>query len=403
MRHVVNLNKGVLGQGDSAELWEEIISHIPDEVLLKKDVKILSVACGHCTEAVVIAKRMIALGISKEEVNDAIYLIDKYTMFTNPAKALYGFKNVITEDFLTWETDMKFDVIAGNPPFHHPTNKSQKIWVDFTVKAKEVAADDGIICLVTPNAWIKKPDNRAFTAATDVFASGLSFIRMDCNEFFQVGEDVGYWVVNLDYIGPYQISDNGYVSSSRYRKEPILFEFKDQLVHSLKMKFLSGATLRQTKIIDFYYSTAQAIEQKKISTTKTKEYPIPVFISAVTQYYTKKEFVTKGYKLILNKSGYYFANPINKYMMVTSTEWHGVGENGVGVPVSSPVEGAKLREIYSKKLFRFFINNEKSSGFNSGLLALPIMNTSKVWTDKALYKHFGLTQEEIAYIEANVK
>jgi hypothetical protein len=62
-RYLTDFSKGILGQPDSVDLWTEIINHIPDEILLKPDVKILSVACGHGTEAVLIANRMLALGI----------------------------------------------------------------------------------------------------------------------------------------------------------------------------------------------------------------------------------------------------------------------------------------------------------------------------------------------------
>ena len=117
MRFATILSLGVLGKADSIVMWRGIISNIPDSVLLKPNVRILCVACGHGTTAIVLAKRMLALGISKEAVNDSLYLLDKYIVFTNPVKKVYGFKNVITADFLTWKTDMKFDVIVGNPPY----------------------------------------------------------------------------------------------------------------------------------------------------------------------------------------------------------------------------------------------------------------------------------------------
>jgi hypothetical protein len=55
---------------------------------------------GHGTPAIVIAKRMLALGPSKSDVQDSIWLLDKYYVFTNPAKKVLGFTNVVTADFL---------------------------------------------------------------------------------------------------------------------------------------------------------------------------------------------------------------------------------------------------------------------------------------------------------------
>ena len=37
MRFVTDLSKGILGKPDSVEVWEQIISSIPDETFLKKD------------------------------------------------------------------------------------------------------------------------------------------------------------------------------------------------------------------------------------------------------------------------------------------------------------------------------------------------------------------------------
>ena len=95
MKFAVDLTKGVLGSNDPVSLWEDITSYIPDAVLLDPNVRILSIACGHCTEAIVIAKRMLSLGISKSSVQDSIYLLDKYRQFTNQATVKYGFKNTL--------------------------------------------------------------------------------------------------------------------------------------------------------------------------------------------------------------------------------------------------------------------------------------------------------------------
>ena len=89
MKFVTDLSKGVLGQADSIVMWNDIISNIPDSVLLKPNARILCVACGQGTPAIVLARRMMALGISKEAVNDSLILLDKYIHFTNFVKSNY--------------------------------------------------------------------------------------------------------------------------------------------------------------------------------------------------------------------------------------------------------------------------------------------------------------------------
>ena len=61
--------------------------------------------------------------------------------------------------------------------------------------------------------------------------------------------------------------------------------------------------------------------------------------------------------------------------------------------------------LFKSKLFRLFFTHVRYGMHNeAGVLnALPKLDLTKKWTNEALYKHFGLTQEEIDYVEANAK
>jgi predicted RNA methylase len=115
-----------LGDPDSEELWTNIIDQIPDEVFLNPDIKILNVACGYGTESMVIVRRMRKLGFEDDYINNRIYVLDKAIWATNRMMLHGRFKNVIRADFLTWETDMKFDIVVGNPPFGKNANLAMK-------------------------------------------------------------------------------------------------------------------------------------------------------------------------------------------------------------------------------------------------------------------------------------
>lgn len=71
------------------------------------------------------------------------------TFYPN-VKVVYG-------NLLGWETDMKFDVIVGNPPYQSKSDKSdtktQSIWDKFVKLSLNITKIDGYICLVHPSGW----------------------------------------------------------------------------------------------------------------------------------------------------------------------------------------------------------------------------------------------------------
>jgi hypothetical protein len=162
MRFVTDLSKGILGESDSTDLWTEIIRHVDDSKLLDPNSLILILSCGHGTEADVLSKRMLALGVSKEDIQNRLYLLDKYHVFTNRALRR-GYKNVVTTDYLEWNTNMKFNVILGNPPYQDPTGQNT-IYPKFYAKAVDMLAPGGTLAMITPPAiipglWgVKQPD-----------------------------------------------------------------------------------------------------------------------------------------------------------------------------------------------------------------------------------------------------
>jgi hypothetical protein len=80
-------------------------------------------------------------------------------------------------------------------------------------------------------------------------------------------------------------------------------------------------------------------------------------------------------------------------------------QHGVYVTVSNAAEGKRVVKVLSSKLYRAMLQICKYSGWGlfRVIMMLPAVDRSIDWTDEALYKHFGLTKAEIAYVEANAK
>lgn len=198
MKFATDLSKGILGSADSQEMWIKSLAEISDSILLRPNVRILCVACGHSTEAIILAQRMLALGIQPEQVNHSIWLIDKYQVFTNHAKLVYGFKNVITADFLDWNNDMKFDAIVGNPPFQGEGGGGgqNKIYDPICRKTLTMLKDDGVMLFVTPASVTK--NSKRFSL---VGQPGLKTVDFTADDYFNVGINICAWVVDRSYSG----------------------------------------------------------------------------------------------------------------------------------------------------------------------------------------------------------
>jgi SAM-dependent methyltransferase len=198
-----------LGDPDSEELWTEIIDKIPDEVFLNPDIKILNVACGYGTESKVIVRRMRKLGFDNDYINNRIYVLDKAIWATNRMMLHGRFKNVIRADFLTWETDMKFDIVVGNPPYLKNTH------LDFLLKCLQIA---DIVCLIHPSGWTYRGNSSIEKEVRRELKGRLKQLTfMDGNELFGKGLFSCYLCVtyaiknNQDNIKlHYKESDNKY-------------------------------------------------------------------------------------------------------------------------------------------------------------------------------------------------
>ena len=59
---------------------------------------------------------------------------------------------------------------------------------------------------------------------------------------------------------------------------------------------------------------------------------------------------------------------------------------------------------FNKNNYLFIDKQMRVSGrLTWAMNTLPILDLARTWTDAELYSHFNLTQEEIEYIETNVK
>ena len=74
-------------------------------------------------------------------------------------------------------------------------------------------------------------------------------------------------------------------------------------------------------------------------------------------------------------------------------------------PLDSKDEAVNVASYVKTKLFRFLVMLKKSSQHAPANVYtfVPMQDFSKPWTDKELYAKYGLSQEEIDFIESMIK
>jgi hypothetical protein len=67
--------------------------------------------------------------------------------------------NYVHADYLTWEPQMRFDAVIGNPPYQRSRevrNVGSPLWPDFIEKSVSLVKDGGMVSLVVPFTWMQK-------------------------------------------------------------------------------------------------------------------------------------------------------------------------------------------------------------------------------------------------------
>jgi hypothetical protein len=271
------------------------------------------------------------------------------------------------------------NLVMGNPPYDNGSSaRNKKLWAVFSEKFLELTE---VLAFVTPNNIVSEDGINGKNLRTAIKKNNFGFVTAvnhgDKKHFKGINVDTCHWVIKKNV--PDQVN-------------PVIIKSipKDIIITDICTKI----TDYPSKLV---LTHANAYAKKELYAEPATDRK-PLYFSGTKIMYTDMPLVQdETLKLVFSFSSSYHK------MFITSKA---TGMLNLFLNISSKEEGESIINYCKSKLFRFVASHyKKTSGFTpfvkNGMI--PKLDLTRTWTDQELYEHFGLTEEEIDYIEANVK
>jgi tRNA1(Val) A37 N6-methylase TrmN6 len=283
----------------------------------KDEMNVLEPSCGSGEYVTVIHTLYPHLNITAIEYNETIYNSISHLADDN--------LDIYNMDFLKYDTDKKYDLIIGNPPYYvMKKNEVEKdyyiyfegrpnIFILFIVKSLQLLTNDGILSFVLPKNFLNCLYYDKTRKYIDKYFKILYII--DCNEdkYLETQQETilliiqkrgeGKQILNAEYI----LNNNNYT----------IFATKEN-IHSFKKLYEQSCSLHE---LGFKASVGTVVwnQCKDILTDDDSKTRLIYSSDIVNNKLTMKKYANSEKKNFINKPG------INRPMIVVN-RGYGVGD-----------------------------------------------------------------------------
>lgn len=334
---------------------------------------------------------------------------------------------------------MQFDVIIGNPPYQlndggHGAS-AMPIYNKFVERA--TALEPRLLTMVIPSRWLF--GGRGLDEFRKVMLTDKRIRRLvdypDSRQVFQsvdVAGGICYFLWDRDNPGDCRVVEFGHGGESSESVRPLLEEGAEVFIRSnmalaiLKKVLAKETTTGSLPLPKEKHFDRQVSSQKPFGLRtffrgrkeRSASHDLVVLQSRGRAWASRSE-VTAGqdwidkWKVFTSKSSAEHAGQVDKNGQRRVLSLSGVIPPGSVVTETYTILGAydtqeEAQNCFSYVVTRFFrfLIATRSSGQDlarSAYSFIPLQDFSRKWTDEALYAKYGLTDNEIAYIEKLIR
>lgn len=394
------------------DLVLDILNRLPESVWTSNSTTFFDPAFGGGQFVCEIEKKLRAHGHSDANIRQRVFGLEESELFVryavNKHNLVGQYARKPYNKFFELGSDMKFDVVIGNPPYQDSRAPTLKLWHKFVEQGFALVKDKGYMAFVTPRSWVERPQSQLSNRiVNNIFKMNqVAWIDITAKNYFpNIGENpCSYGIIKTPKTQLTEVQLFDKTVSIDYVGQKIPLDKLDQYKVAIFPKIKDQGFGNLLSVVYSDTGTADSVDimiKDGLMSTKRSKTSVNVFWTAANTdtYFMAKTKIKAGIKVIINRSGYYYQpeNP-NKYILIDDSQKYAVGAGAYGITCKTVQEAKNLVSLLTTKLYRWFIDNEKTSGFNTGITKLPLLSLQKSWTDREVYDLFQITQDEEQHI-----
>jgi len=321
--------------------------------------------------------------------------------------------------------NMKFDVIISNPPYQLSTEgddngaQARPIYQDFVTQA--IKLESRYVIMITPSRWFSGGWGLDEFRNRMIMCNKLREIHdfqnsSDCFNGVEIKGGISYFLYDRDYCGPcdFYFRDNSQIvsHSKRYLKEDgceILIRY-NELISIYKKVYLKGIVPFSSIVSGrspFGFNTNHTGSKQRISQSDLLYYERQGITYMPFDKLSRGHKEARMFKLFTPKAAEDGKLPGKVIGKITHGEPGTIcsGTYLMVGPFHTQEEMLNTESYMKTKFFRALvaINKISQNASNKIYESVPMQDFSKPWTDEELYAKYGLTQEEIDFIESMIR